>query len=66
VSDRGLRRRVGKARPLSPLPNGHGGGRVADDEDRSEEFRGTLVDLAARRPEFQLAIERLDHPEARW
>ncbi len=39
---------------------------LADDEDRTAAFRDTLVDLTRRRPEFQLAIERFDHPAARW
>jgi len=39
---------------------------LAHDDDRSEEFRKVLVDLVARREEFQLALDRFDHPSRPW
>jgi hypothetical protein len=39
---------------------------LADEEDRSDEFRKVLVDLAARRADFQLALDRFDRPSSLW
>ncbi len=36
---------------------------MADQEDRTESFRRQLVDLAAKRPEFGLALRRFDDSE---
>jgi hypothetical protein len=39
---------------------------LADDEDRTDEFRKVLVDLVARRADFQLALDRFDRPSTPW
>ena len=39
---------------------------LADDEDRTDEFRKVLVDLVARRTDFQLALDRFDRPSSPW
>jgi hypothetical protein len=39
---------------------------LADEEDRTGEFRKVLVDLAARQADFQLALDRFDRPSSLW
>lgn len=39
---------------------------LAHDEDRTDEFRRFLADLAGRRDEFRLALDRFDHPSEAW
>jgi hypothetical protein len=39
---------------------------LADTDDRTGEFRKVLVDLVARRTEFQLALDRFDRPSSPW
>ncbi|MBK6918619.1 MAG: hypothetical protein IPH07_14585 [Deltaproteobacteria bacterium] len=39
---------------------------LADADDRTNDFRNVLVDLVARRAEFQLALDRFDHPSTPW
>lgn len=35
---------------------------LADRRDRTEDFRHVLLDLVARESDFQIALERFDHP----
>lgn len=39
---------------------------LADDEDRTDEYRKILVDLAERRVDFRLALDRFDRPSSPW
>ena len=39
---------------------------LADDEERTDEFRAVLVELASRRRDFQLALDRFDCPSSPW
>lgn len=39
---------------------------LADDEDRSDEYRRVLVNLAGRSADFQLALQRFDQPWKVW
>lgn len=37
---------------------------LADEEDRTDEFRMVLVDLVSRRADFKLALDRFDRPSS--
>lgn len=39
---------------------------LAEEPDRTREYRETLMGLAERRDDFQLAVERFDHPSDTW